>query len=47
MVLFNSFTGNWKTMENAFKILRKNDLSKSKPSQAENEFQGLIKLNIF
>lgn len=32
---------------NAFKVLRKNDLLKSKPSQAENEFQGLIKLNIF
>lgn len=36
MVPFNSFTGGWKAMENAFKIPRKNDVLKSKPSQTEN-----------
>lgn len=39
MVLFNSHTGNWKVMENAFKILRENDSLKSKPSPAVQIFR--------
>lgn len=36
MVPFNSLTGGRKAMENAFKMLRENDVLKSKPNQTEN-----------